>query len=236
MKLLTGSEGEKKGKEEKRCEVCGEICDTKKHNSCQCGASLVTKPKKEQPEKSCLYEKLAEIEHERWADWQKWCHKILRENCPSPELEKVLERWDKQIATPYKDLTEKEKQSDREQVDRYWHLIEPKEKKEEKRTCEDFYIRISVEPYGDSPLRESGNTFDFRTAEDFVEKLSEIRNGMSQEVKQSPKVDWEGLKLQDGNPLKIGEVFSLTAEGVMAYNRMVDIVRSLYEKVEGEKK
>lgn len=71
-----------------------------------------------------LIEKLADIEHQRWADWQSWCHKILRENCPSPELEKVLERWDRQIATPYKNLTEKEKESDREQVRRYLHLLE----------------------------------------------------------------------------------------------------------------
>ncbi len=70
-----------------------------------------------------LFEKLASIEHTRWADWQSWCHKVLRENCPSPELEKVLARWDKQITTPYKDLTENEKDSDREQVMRYWDLI-----------------------------------------------------------------------------------------------------------------
>lgn len=68
---------------------------------------------------AALREALAAIEHERWSDWQAWCHKILRENCPSPELEKVLERWDKQIATPYAELSEQEKNSDREQVDRY---------------------------------------------------------------------------------------------------------------------
>jgi len=73
--------------------------------------------------KDKLFEKLADIEHERWADWQSWCHKILRENCPSPELEKVLERWDMQIATNYEFLSEEEKDSDREQVMRYWKLI-----------------------------------------------------------------------------------------------------------------
>jgi len=76
--------------------------------------------------KNELFEKLADIEHQRWADWQKWCHKILRENCPSPELEKVLKRWDKQINTPYSKLSEKEKNSDREQVMRYWKLINNK--------------------------------------------------------------------------------------------------------------
>ena len=70
-----------------------------------------------------LFEKLADIEHQRWASWQKWCHHVLRLECPSPELEKVLQRWDKQIKTSYKDLTEKEKESDREQVRRYWDLL-----------------------------------------------------------------------------------------------------------------
>lgn len=70
-----------------------------------------------------LWEQLADIEHQRWSDWQKWCHKVLREECGSPELEKVLERWDKQIETEYKDLSEKEKDSDRVQVDRYFPVI-----------------------------------------------------------------------------------------------------------------
>lgn len=78
-----------------------------------------------------LIEKLADIEHQRWSDWQKWCHKILRENCPSQKLEKVLERWDKQINTDYKDLSEKEKESDREQVMRYFLLIKQTLKSQE---------------------------------------------------------------------------------------------------------
>jgi hypothetical protein len=73
-----------------------------------------------------LRQQLAAIEHERWADWQKWCHKILRENLGNDniELERVLERWEVQIATPYKMLSDAEKASDMEQVDRYWPLIE----------------------------------------------------------------------------------------------------------------
>jgi len=70
-----------------------------------------------------LREQLAAIEHQRWSDWQKWCHKVVRENNPSSETLKVLERWDKQIATPYEALSRKEKDSDREQVDRYMPLI-----------------------------------------------------------------------------------------------------------------
>ena len=71
-----------------------------------------------------LKQQLAAIEHERWAEWQKYCHEVLRENNPSPEQGDILERWDKQIATPYAELSAKEKASDMEQVDRYWSLIE----------------------------------------------------------------------------------------------------------------
>ena len=60
-----------------------------------------------------LVEELADLEHRRWAHWQTHFHKVLRENCPSEALEKALARWDKQIATQYKDLSEREKEMDR---------------------------------------------------------------------------------------------------------------------------
>jgi hypothetical protein len=74
--------------------------------------------------RGALRQRLATIEHERWADWQTWCHKIIRDHNPSPEIEHVLERWDRQIRTPYSALSLKEKESDMQQVDRYWPLIE----------------------------------------------------------------------------------------------------------------
>lgn len=75
-----------------------------------------------------LLEKLAAIEHERWADWQKWMHgsfyKIEKGNAIHQSLPQLLiERWERQIKTPYADLPDAEKQSDRDQVARYWPLI-----------------------------------------------------------------------------------------------------------------
>jgi hypothetical protein len=75
-----------------------------------------------------LFEKLAAIEHERWADWQRYCFeklKIYNEGAfISPDAEEtIIQRWFRQMNTPYEDLTEQEKDSDREQVMRYWHLI-----------------------------------------------------------------------------------------------------------------
>lgn len=68
-----------------------------------------------------LREKLAAIEHERWADWQQWVHAVYA-NQTQP-FEKAIENWKKQIATPYSELSDREKASDMEQVDRYWPLL-----------------------------------------------------------------------------------------------------------------
>lgn len=66
-------------------------------------------------------EELAAIEHERWADWQRWCNGEIRAN--ANDIESPLRRWDKQIETPYEQLSEREKDSDREQVRRYLPIM-----------------------------------------------------------------------------------------------------------------
>lgn len=74
-----------------------------------------------------LREQLAAIEHERWADWMRY----LFSKCEHrPDGSVVIpaglaERWQRQVYTPYCDLSEPEKQSDRDEVDRYWHLVKP---------------------------------------------------------------------------------------------------------------
>lgn len=100
-----------------------------------------------------LREKLAAIEHQRWADWQRWCNKVLRENNPSPEQGDILERWDRQIETPYEKLSEREKASDMEQVDRYWQLIIADRKRValEARIDEMKLHRHEWELFGDRP-------------------------------------------------------------------------------------
>lgn len=72
-----------------------------------------------------LREKLAAIEHERWADWQRHVHGNCRTEADGSLTipANLVSRWERQIATPYAQLSEPEKQSDRDQVDRYWPLI-----------------------------------------------------------------------------------------------------------------
>lgn len=72
-----------------------------------------------------LMEPLAALEHERWAHWQKYLHSQCVKNddgsltIPS----ELVCRWVRQIETPYESLSEKEKDSDREQVERYMEFI-----------------------------------------------------------------------------------------------------------------
>ena len=91
---------------------------------------MTPSPKPDTPqERKELREKLAEIEHIRWSDWQKWMHSKMVEHsdgkgewvCLPAEL---FRRWERQIATNYADLPAHEQASDMEQVDRYWPLIE----------------------------------------------------------------------------------------------------------------
>jgi hypothetical protein len=73
-----------------------------------------------------LLEHLAAIEHNRWADWQRHLHERCTRNSDGTLTipAGLAARWDRQIATPYADLSEPEKQLDRDQVARYWPIID----------------------------------------------------------------------------------------------------------------
>lgn len=69
-----------------------------------------------------LMEELAAIEHTRLANWQKWCHQVFKDG----KFEEFMPRWERQIATPYSELSEEEKESDRREVRSYLPLLESK--------------------------------------------------------------------------------------------------------------
>lgn len=59
-------------------------------------------------------ETLAAIEHERWAHWQAYMHSKCTQN-PDGSLtipSELVQRWERQIATPFTELSDKEKHSD----------------------------------------------------------------------------------------------------------------------------
>lgn len=73
-----------------------------------------------------LKEQLAAAEHQRWAHWQSYMHEHGQRN-PDGSLTlpaDLVRQWDGQIERTYNELSDSEKNSDREQVDRYLPLIE----------------------------------------------------------------------------------------------------------------
>jgi hypothetical protein len=73
-----------------------------------------------------LVEELAALEHQRWAHWQKYVHGHGERQPDGSVLlpASLVERWERQINTSYKDLAESEKNSDREQVRKYFPVLE----------------------------------------------------------------------------------------------------------------
>lgn len=78
-------------------------------------------------------EKGADLEHARWAKWQKYMFSKM--NYTEQEIDgKIVafyvlpadlwERWNRQIDTPYSALSEQEKDSDRKQTKEYLPLLE----------------------------------------------------------------------------------------------------------------
>jgi hypothetical protein len=131
---------------------------------------MTTQP--QSPSEQELREKLAAIEHERWASWQNYVHSFLTW---SKDLQAWVlphewkDRWQMQINTPYSHLSEEEKQSDRDQVDRYWPLIAQAADKREQEAREDELLEIGLLAHKfegeDSHCREIADAIDDRLAQ-----------------------------------------------------------------------
>lgn len=66
-----------------------------------------------------MLEFFASIEHNRWSNWQKYMHSKIMPTAHDSLMEigaEWVNRWNRQINTTYDELSEAEKESDREQV------------------------------------------------------------------------------------------------------------------------
>jgi hypothetical protein len=74
-----------------------------------------------------LRDDLAAIEHDRWGHWQRYMHGQCRAQQSEPGAlvipATLVKQWSRQANTRFDELTPKEKESDREQVDRYLPLL-----------------------------------------------------------------------------------------------------------------
>jgi len=76
-------------------------------------------------EADAFVDRLAAVEHERWAHWQQYMHDQCRRSEDGSLVipAELVTRWTRQITTRYGELSETERESDREQVRRYLSLI-----------------------------------------------------------------------------------------------------------------
>lgn len=97
-----------------------------------------------------MREELAALCHDQWSHWMKYLFSkssTLRMNSKELNTEinygklipkELVDRWERQMYTPYEELTEKEKESDRKEADKFINLIGCEECK--KRML-DFYCK-----------------------------------------------------------------------------------------------
>ena len=91
-----------------------------------------------------MIEKLAAIEHERWANWQKYvfskCEVLIDGSTMIPRW--AVDQWTRQIETPYEKLTEAEKDSDRREVNRYFPFLRQEIRQAKIETCNQIEVVV----------------------------------------------------------------------------------------------
>ena len=83
-----------------------------------------------------LIEQLADLEHERWSGWMKW----MFDNW----TEENINRWKQQMITPYSELSEHSKESDRKEARNTMKIVKPYMDQLETKIK---HLRIEMEPF-----------------------------------------------------------------------------------------
>lgn len=106
-----------------------------------------------------MKEKLAQLAHSQWSGWIKYmfgkcsCHSRLDGIRIIPEW--AVDRWLRQSITPYCDLSEEEKESDRKEADKFLALFQAelkgKDAEIKRLSAENKNLRESYEGQGRKP-------------------------------------------------------------------------------------
>lgn len=85
----------------------------------------MTVGKPSQPSSDAIVERLAAIEHERWSHWQRYLHEVAARQPDGGLLlpKDLVQRWERQMATDYSDLSYEEQESDRDQARKYLAIL-----------------------------------------------------------------------------------------------------------------
>lgn len=72
-----------------------------------------------------LFEKLSSLEHSQWSRWMEYLFSKSQSNCNGSVTipKELVDRWTRQMNTDYSDLSEKEKESDRDQAKHVMYIL-----------------------------------------------------------------------------------------------------------------
>lgn len=117
-----------------------------------------------------LIEELADLEHQQWSHWEKYREEKIDSLLKINNLKELLHQkkeWIRLRETDYKDLTEKEKESDREWARKVLPII----KKREIKIVEDIKELLRKELWDNTPDEISVAV----SIEDLWEKIEELK-------------------------------------------------------------
>lgn len=84
-----------------------------------------------------LREQLAALAHEQWSNWMTYMFSLsdINKYGQATIPAALVQRWKRQMETPYAELSEKEKESDREEADRVLRVLTEVDEQLEGWTC-----------------------------------------------------------------------------------------------------
>ena len=113
-----------------------------------------------------IIEELAELEHKRWSSWQRYCHDMILKNGGKITSPYPFEQWERQIKTPYSELSEKEKESDRKEARNTLKIIKK------------YITQIRQETIREciDSIKEFNYNLEDLTTDDLVENLNKLKD------------------------------------------------------------
>ena len=76
-----------------------------------------------------LKEQLSDLCHEQWSGWMKYLFSKCKKNEDGTVTipKDLVERWERQVATPYAELSKGEQDSDRKEADKFMKVLDKSE-------------------------------------------------------------------------------------------------------------
>ena len=117
----------------------------------------------------------ANLEHDRWARWQKHMFSKCNNRVDGDKVipAELVERWQRQIDTPYSELSEQEKESDRKETREYLPLVNTELSLQRNRIIEECE-KIEAHWEANNPRHEWASKGFEKALQQIIDKIKSI--------------------------------------------------------------